>query len=81
MKSKNHLSISGVVAKLEPVPERNCVKFFLVHNFGGGNPPLFLPCFSSQNYSFENGENLRIEAHLRAVHGRTTAFVSKVFTS
>lgn len=71
--------MSGVVTKIEPVPERNGVKFFLVHNFGGGNPPLFLPCvFTKENYTLENGERLRIEAHLRAVRGRTTAYVSKV---
>lgn len=78
MKSNNHLSITGVVAKLEPVPERNGVRFFLVHNFGGGNPPLFLPCvFNRTNCSFENGERLRIEAHMRSVNGKPTAIINK----
>ena len=78
MKSSNHLSVTGVVAKLEPVPERTGVRFLLVHNFGGGNPPLFLPCVFCQENTLENGERLRIEAHLRAFRGKATAYVSKV---
>jgi len=81
MKSSNHLSLTGVVAKIEPVPERNGVRFFLVHNFGGGNPPLFLPCVLKRaNCSIENGETLRIDGHLRAVNGKPTAFVTKAFS-
>jgi hypothetical protein len=77
MTSRNHLSLTGVVAKLEPVQKRCGVRFYLVHNYGGGNPPLFLPCVFLQEATLENGERLRIEAHLRAINGKPTAYVNK----
>lgn len=78
MKSRNHLSLTGVVTKLVPIQERSGVRFLLVHNFGGGNPPLFLPCVFNRSCSFGNGESLRVEAHLRSLNGKPTAIVGKV---
>ncbi len=45
MKSKNNLSITGVlVTDVTVLPERVYARFTIVHNFGGHTPALFLRC-------------------------------------
>ncbi len=45
MKSKNNLTITGIIVTDVTVsPERSYARFTLVHNFGGHNPSLYLRC-------------------------------------
>ena len=45
MKSKNNLSLTGIMSTdIVTSPERRSGRFTLVHNYGGDTPPLFLPC-------------------------------------
>ena len=80
MTSKNHLSLTGVVAKLEPVQKRCGVRFYLVHNYGGGKPPLFLPCILPKRVGspIHNGETLCIDACLQFVGGQIKAVVNRI---
>ena len=77
MKSQNHLTLTGVVTRLQVVPERKTTRFVLVHNFGGKNNPLFLPCITAHR-GIHDGQSLRVEAHLRACRGRIKAIVSQI---
>lgn len=45
MKSKNNLTITGIIVTDVTVsPERSYARFTLVHNFGGRIPSLYLRC-------------------------------------
>lgn len=45
MKSKNNLSLSGIlVTDVTVFPERFQARFTIIHNFGGHTPSLFLRC-------------------------------------
>ena len=80
MVSKNHLSMTGVVNGLLASPERSSIKFVLVHNYGGGKPPLFLPCILPKSVAFpiRNGETLCIDACLQLVGGQIKAIVNRI---
>lgn len=80
MVSKNHLSMTGVVNGLLASPERSSIKFTLVHNYGGGKPPLFLPCIvpKGARVPIQNGETLCVDAYLQCVGGQIKAVVKRI---
>lgn len=77
MKSINHLTITGVITGIKTSPERNSMRFTLIHYFGGNNTPLILPCISKQ-IDCHKGQSLRIRACPRSANGRFHAVVNKV---
>ncbi|MBR6932749.1 MAG: hypothetical protein IKH49_05545 [Bacteroidales bacterium] len=45
MKSKNHLTITGVIStEVSVAPDHSWGRFTLVHSYGGHTPALFLSC-------------------------------------
>ena len=84
MKSKNNLSITGVVSS-SAIESRDAsyVYFYLGHYYGGGRPPLFLKCVmlaqSAENVPGK-GERVEVDAYLRPHGDRFIAVVKKVKT-
>ena len=72
--------MTGVVKGLLSSPERSSIRFILVHNFGGGKQPLFLPCIVPQaaRVHIQNGETLCVDACLQCVGGQIKAIVNRI---
>jgi hypothetical protein len=86
MKSKNHLTITGViVTKADVHPERGTMRFTIAHNFGGRNMhPLYLKCIVPKKESktirklYPNkGDAVSITAYLRPGANREVEAVIK----
>lgn len=83
MKSKNNLTITGVVSRLRIIPERGNARFILVHNFGGGRPPLYLNCIAPEplvGEGIHDGDLLRVDANLRPGKSGVQAFIKTFIT-
>ena len=87
MKSKNNLSITGVIVREVAVfPDHRSMRFMLAHNFGGGKMPLYLNCTVLKNeYDTisalhpRKGDAVSVTAYLRPV-GRHVEAVIKTMT-
>ena len=65
------------------IPERTSARFILVHNFGGGLPPLFLLCFTHDLLlakEIHDGDLLRVDASLRHGKSGVQAFIKTFIT-
>jgi len=60
MRSKNDLSITGVIASVSP--DRKSMT--IVHNYGGGAKPLFLTC-SNVSAPVAKGMNVAVTGFIR----------------
>ena len=87
MKSKNNLTITGIlVTDVTVFPERFQARFTIIHNFGGHTPSLFLRCvlpeklldgFLCQNP--RKGTAVSIEAYVRTkADGKIEAVIKHV---
>ena len=82
MKSKNNLTITGVVVSVMQIPDSSTTLFIIAHNAGGHNKPLFLRCVSRRPVDLEKGERITITAYLRAgAHGTEAVIKSLVLSS
>ena len=81
MKSRNHLTMTGVISGLSVSPQIKIAHFVLIHNFGGGYPPIYMPCVArldTLGACLTSKSPICIEANLRCVGGRTRAIVQKI---
>lgn len=90
MKSKNHLSITGVIATdVTFLPARRLWRFSMIHHFGGHNPSLYLQCVFWGRKSEEilalgpkQGDSVSIDAYVRPCGDRFEAVLNdlSIFT-
>jgi hypothetical protein len=82
MKSENDLKITGTIVSVVPSnPESKALRFRIVHNFGGGQEPLFLDCILILRHDTETpkkGMQVRVRSYLRVRNGRIEAVVKSI---
>ena len=84
MKSENHLIITGtVISDVAINPGQIHFRFRIIHNFGGGRPPLTLNCVQIVKPGTEpklpqKGDAVRIRAYLRIHAERIEAVVKSI---
>ena len=84
MKSENHLTITGfVISDVAINPGRTHFRFRIIHNFGGGRPPLVLDCVQIVRPGTDpkipkKGDSVRIRAYLRMYAERIEAVVKSM---
>ena len=71
MKSENHLIITGIfISDVAVNPGQIHFRFRIIHNYGGGRPPLTLNCVQIVKPGTEpkipqKGDAVRVRAYLR----------------
>ena len=86
MKSKNNLTITGILVTEVIVPsEHRYGHFTLAHNFGGRVPTLYLPCRIPGSIldgilssGLKKGDAITLKAYIRPHGGSVEAVVKKL---
>ncbi|MBO7070861.1 MAG: hypothetical protein J6W09_06170 [Bacteroidales bacterium] len=87
MKSKNNLTITGIIVTDVTIsPERSYARFTLVHNFGGRIPSLYLRCVLPEKlldgflcHNPRKGTPIAIDAYVRTkADGKIEAVIKHV---